>query len=54
MKGPKDDLKGKKGSDRGKGLGVVTVATAFTVSAEPESEFVRRVARRRDDYNLFT
>ena len=52
-------MKGKKGSGRGKGLGVVTMATAFTVSAEPEIEFVRSVARRCgcnescDDLNPF-
>ena len=56
-KGSKDNMRGKKGSGRGKGLGVVTMATACTVSAEHEVKFVRSVARRRgfnescDEYN---
>ena len=50
-------MKGKKGSGRGNGLGVVTMATAFKVSAEPDIEFVRSDAKRRgfnescEDYN---
>ena len=49
----------KKGGGRGKGLGVVTTASAFAVSAEPGVEFVSSVARKRgfndscDDYNPF-
>ena len=46
-KGSKDSMKCKKYSGTGKGLGVLTMATAFTVSAKPEVEFVRSVARRR-------
>ena len=51
-------MKGKKGNGRGKGLGV-TMATAFTVSANPEVEFVRGAARSGgfnescDEYNPF-
>ena len=33
------------GSGRSKGLGVVTMDRAFTVSVEPEVEFVRSVAK---------
>ena len=42
-----NNMRGKKDNGRSKGLGVVTMATAFTVSAEPDIEFVRSVARRR-------
>ena len=44
--GQKDNMKGKKGNGRSKGLGVVTTATAFAVPADPEVEFVRSVEER--------
>ena len=52
-------MKCKKCTGRGEGLCVVTMAAAFTVSAEREVELVRSVAKRRglnescDDYNPF-
>ena len=58
-KGPKDNVKSKRSSGRGKGLGVVTMAKAFAVSAAPETELVSSVAKKRgfngscDDYNPF-
>ena len=57
--GSKDDMKDKTDNGRGKGHGVVTMATAFTASAKLEVEFVRSVARRRgsnescDEHNPF-
>ena len=43
----RDNMKGKKDSGSVKGLGVVTMATAFAVSAEPEVEFVSSGAKKR-------
>ena len=46
-KGLKGNTKGKKGIGGGKGLGVVTVVTAFAVPVGPEIEFVSSVAKKR-------
>ena len=52
-------MKGKKGSGGGKGLGVVTMAALFAVSAGLEVEFVNSATRKRgfneswDDHNPF-